>query len=204
MIDAIAGGKRAARRIYTYLTQISLTPHSTGRHSVIRHYGREWGYETLPREGVPALPPEERKQAMNREIETGFSEHQGHCQASRCLNCGVNTIFDSGKCILCGGCADICPEHCLKLVVGKNVFIFSDAGGLHAISNVCTHLGCLVSASADGFLCPCHGSKYDREGKVTAGPAPRALPWLEISRRVDGVLLVDAAKEIKAGTKFRV
>jgi len=116
MIDAIAGGKRAARRIYTYLTQKSLTPHSTQHPWVIETNGREGGYESLPREGVPALPPEERKQAMNREIETGFSDHQGRCQASRCLNCGVNTIFDSGKCILCGGCADICPEHCLKLV----------------------------------------------------------------------------------------
>jgi NAD-dependent dihydropyrimidine dehydrogenase PreA subunit len=37
-------------------------------------------------------------------------------EACRCLDCGVNTIFDSEKCILCGGCADVCPELCLKLV----------------------------------------------------------------------------------------
>jgi formate dehydrogenase (NADP+) beta subunit len=116
MIDAIAGGKRAARRIYTYLTKKALVPRPTETHSVIGNYGRERGYETVPREGVPALSPEERKKAMNRVIETGFGDDQGRCQASRCLNCGVNTIFDSRKCILCGGCADICPEHCLKLV----------------------------------------------------------------------------------------
>jgi len=38
------------------------------------------------------------------------------CEAGRCLDCGVNTIFDSDKCILCGGCADVCPELCLRLV----------------------------------------------------------------------------------------
>ena len=32
------------------------------------------------------------------------------------MDCGVNTIFDSAKCILCGGCADVCPELCLELV----------------------------------------------------------------------------------------
>ena len=37
-------------------------------------------------------------------------------EACRCLDCGVNTIFDSDKCILCGGCADVCPETCLELV----------------------------------------------------------------------------------------
>ena len=37
-------------------------------------------------------------------------------EGSRCLDCGVNTIFDSDKCILCGGCADVCPELCLELV----------------------------------------------------------------------------------------
>jgi cytochrome b6-f complex iron-sulfur subunit len=102
------------------------------------------------------------------------------------------------------GTPDNFPVGTVKILEDKNVFIFSDADGLHAISNVCTHLGCLVSASESGFLCPCHGSKYNRDGKVIAGPAPRNLPWLDISRRVDGVLLVDASREVKAGTKFKV
>ncbi len=96
------------------------------------------------------------------------------------------------------------PVGTVKMLEDKNVFIFSDADGLHAISNVCTHLGCLISASEDGFLCPCHGSKYNLDGKVIAGPAPRDLPWLDISQRVDGTLVVDASKEIRTGTKFKV
>jgi ferredoxin len=116
MIDAIASGKQAARKIYAYLKKKIIAPKTAESHEKISKYRREWGYETLPREGVPTLPPAERKKSVNRAVETGFSETQGLRQASRCLNCAVNTIFDSQKCILCGGCADVCPEHCLKLV----------------------------------------------------------------------------------------
>ncbi len=96
------------------------------------------------------------------------------------------------------------PVGLVKALEDKNVFIFSENDGLHAISRVCTHLGCLVSFTGTGFDCPCHGSKYDQHGKVIAGPAPRNLPWLEISQKIDGTLVVDAAKEVKKGTTFKV
>jgi len=116
MIDAIASGKEAARRIYTYLKKEEISAKTVVAHSEIKDYKRERGYENVPREGVPAMPPEERKKAMNLVVEKGFTEIQSQGQASRCFNCGVNTIFDNEKCILCGGCADVCPEYCLKLV----------------------------------------------------------------------------------------
>jgi cytochrome b6-f complex iron-sulfur subunit len=96
------------------------------------------------------------------------------------------------------------PAGLVKNLEDRKVFIFSDTDGLHAISKICTHLGCIVALTDSGFQCPCHGSKYNRQGKVVAGPAPRPLPWLEISQTVDGTLVVDAAKEIKAGTIFKV
>jgi NAD-dependent dihydropyrimidine dehydrogenase PreA subunit len=37
-------------------------------------------------------------------------------EASRCLDCGVTPIFDGTRCVLCGGCVDVCPTRCLKLV----------------------------------------------------------------------------------------
>ena len=96
------------------------------------------------------------------------------------------------------------PVGIVKKIEDKRVFIFSENDGFHAISAVCTHLGCLVSFSENGFQCPCHGSKYDADGRVLAGPAPRPLPWFEITESVDGSLMVDAAKEIKRGTRFLV
>lgn len=49
--------------------------------------------------------------------------------------------------------------------------------GLMALSMVCTHLGCLFAwVDANGrFECPCHGSKFERNGQYIEGPAPRNL-----------------------------
>lgn len=126
MIDAIAGGKQAARRIYTYLKKKEISSNTILAHSEIADYHRERGFESVPREGVPAMPPEERKLAMNLFVEKGFTETQSKRQASRCFNCSVNTIFDSEKCIFCGGCADVCPEYCLKLVSVESLESRSD------------------------------------------------------------------------------
>ena len=45
------------------------------------------------------------------------------------------------------------------------------------VNAVCTHLGCVVpwNKSANKFACPCHGSQYDKNGKVVRGPAPLSL-----------------------------
>ena len=61
-------------------------------------------------------PASERLADARRLVETGYTEVQAAGEAARCLDCGVNTIFDGEKCILCGGCVDVCPTLCLKLV----------------------------------------------------------------------------------------
>lgn len=48
-------------------------------------------------------------------------------------------------------------------------------GRYTALSPICTHRGCTVEPSGDRLECPCHGSTYDREGRVLIGPAERAL-----------------------------
>ena len=96
------------------------------------------------------------------------------------------------------------PVGVVKKLEDQRVYIFSENDGLHAISSVCTHLGCIVALTDTGFQCPCHGSKFNLEGKVIAGPAPRPLPWWEISQSLDGTLIVDAATEVKQGTTFKV
>ena len=84
---------------------------------------------------------------------------------------------------------------------GRLVAVFRDADGVFAISRVCTHLGCLVKSEADGFHCPCHGSRFAPNGSVVKGPAPKALPWLAVARVAAGTYLVDEAKVVPAGTK---
>ncbi len=59
---------------------------------------------------------------------------------------------------------------------GKFWLINTDEGP-RALYMVCTHLGCLYKwePSNNRFECPCHGSKFDREGHYIEGPAPRSL-----------------------------
>ncbi|MCP4403719.1 MAG: FAD-dependent oxidoreductase, partial [bacterium] len=116
IIDAIASGKQSARKIYTYLKKEEYSLETMVSHTDIQNYHRENDYENIRRAGVPAMAPEERKRSMNALVEKGFTESQSIRQGSRCFDCAVNTIFDGDKCILCGGCADVCPEACLKLV----------------------------------------------------------------------------------------
>jgi ferredoxin len=49
-------------------------------------------------------------------VEIGYNENLARAEAGRCLDCGINTVFDGERCILCGGCVDVCPTVCLKLV----------------------------------------------------------------------------------------
>ena len=49
-----------------------------------------------------------------------------------------------------------------------------------ALSLVCTHLGCTVTVTPEGMVCPCHGSRFDRQGAVLSGPAERPLEQLQV------------------------
>jgi Rieske Fe-S protein len=85
---------------------------------------------------------------------------------------------------------------------GRPVAVFRDAEGVYAISSVCTHLGCIVKTSPDGFECPCHGSRFAPDGTVTKGPAPRPLPWLKVAA-AGGQWLVDEAATVAPGSKVK-
>jgi cytochrome b6-f complex iron-sulfur subunit len=62
--------------------------------------------------------------------------------------------------------------------------------GFVALSLVCTHLGCTVDETPDGFACPCHGSRYDGQGEVLRGPAARALRRLRLETDTAGKLIL--------------
>lgn len=116
LIHAVASGKQAARSVFQYLTGKPVTSQVQQQHQDLGHYLREDGYETVPRTEIATLDPKARLADPDAVVECGFGERGACREAGRCLDCGVNTIFDSDKCILCGGCADICPESCLRLV----------------------------------------------------------------------------------------
>ena len=92
------------------------------------------------------------------------------------------------------------PEGEAFIPPGRNVAVFRDGEGVFAISTVCTHLGCIVKASAAGFDCPCHGSVFKKDGTVVKGPAPKPLPWWKVTNN-GGTITVDEESKVKTGTK---
>jgi len=74
---------------------------------------------------------------------------------------------------------------------GKPAVVLRRSGEWVAFSAVCSHLGCVVAfnASEKVFLCPCHGGKYDAEGKVIAGPPPQPLERIAIKVADDKIVL---------------
>ena len=95
------------------------------------------------------------------------------------------------------------PPGTMKIIAEHNVRLIATEDGVAALSLVCTHLGCIVAESPEGFKCPCHGSRFSREGKVVGGPAPRPLRWLEVSQAADGSLVVDKDREVQANQFFK-
>jgi nitrite reductase/ring-hydroxylating ferredoxin subunit len=87
---------------------------------------------------------------------------------------------------------------------GRSVAIYKEAAGIYAVSTVCTHLGCIVKATEKGFDCPCHGSKFNKDGSVVRGPAPKGLPWLEVKHLGGDNLLIDEGKTVATGTTVTV
>jgi cytochrome b6-f complex iron-sulfur subunit len=85
---------------------------------------------------------------------------------------------------------------------GRSVALFRDDDGVYAVSTLCTHLGCVVKPSAEGFECPCHGSRFAGSGTVTKGPAPRPLPWLKVTTGGAG-FVVDEGTIVPAGSKVK-
>lgn len=116
LIDAVASGKAAARSVYHYLTGKTLEHELIKTHVVLDRYRRERGYESIRRVEVPTIEPSERLEHPENVVEIGYNREQAMREASRCLDCGVTPVFDGSRCVLCGGCVDVCPTECLKLI----------------------------------------------------------------------------------------
>lgn len=69
-----------------------------------------------------------------------------------------------------------------------SALVIATPDGLIAYSLVCPHLGCQVSASDQGFTCPCHGSSFSPDGELTRGPAKENLKALLIETGPGGQL----------------
>jgi len=96
------------------------------------------------------------------------------------------------------------PVDTFTFLKDHNLYIYRDHEGVRAVSAVCTHLGCILEKSSDGFVCPCHGSCYNDHGAVLSGPAPRNLAWYKVSRSQDGKLLIHINEKVASEFKANI
>jgi len=94
------------------------------------------------------------------------------------------------------------PVNTFTYMADRKLFVYRDHQGIRAVSAICTHLGCVIEKSDDGFLCPCHGSCYNDQGEVLSGAATKDLPWFELRKDVDGQILVDLGRLVPPEEKL--
>jgi Rieske Fe-S protein len=78
----------------------------------------------------------------------------------------------------------------VESIAGVFLVARTDANAFVAIEAVCTHEGCTITG-VEGtiYVCPCHGSRYDRSGRVVAGPARSSLRQYATSA-ADGIVTI--------------
>ena len=97
------------------------------------------------------------------------------------------------------------PTNSVTADYERRVYIIRTEVGFFALSAVCSHLGCITRKleDEDVIACPCHGSKFAKDGSLLLGPAPRALRRIAI-RLEEGELIVDTALEVEKDAILRL
>ena len=109
-----------------------------------------------------------------------------------------NVLYEPSP-IVNAGKPETYPPGSVTQDLQSGIYIVHGPEGLYAMSAVCTHLGCLTAwkPELEMVACPCHGSKFRRDGSKIEGPAPRPLRWLKAWLSDEGDLLVDRSEELE-------
>jgi formate dehydrogenase beta subunit len=123
LIEAAGHGKKCAYAIDRYLsaqTEVQVAANvrvvSSWRHDMPEFY------DVLPRQHIPMVPVEARMPSVDptvnftTPVELGYGANQAVAESTRCLMCNYNIWFDPFRCVLCGACADVCPEGVIHMV----------------------------------------------------------------------------------------
>jgi NADPH-dependent glutamate synthase beta subunit-like oxidoreductase len=121
IIWAVEHGHQAAISIHRHCQGESVTDRlPPGVNLQSRKMGmHEWSYANdyapVERRLMPHVSLKERFKKLNIEVELGFTAEQAAQEVQRCLNCDVQTVFETRLCIECDACIDICPVDCLTI-----------------------------------------------------------------------------------------
>ena len=88
---------------------------------------------------------------------------------------------------------------------GGRVVLLRDDAGFWAVATICPHLGCQPAFDENRriFVCPCHGSHFDQEGRLLAGPATSGLSLAVLRLDAQGALVAHPQEPARAGDRFK-
>ena len=121
IIEAAGLGRRCARAVDRWLAGVrgedleELPVINRATITQALEHDMPWGYEAIHRQEIPMAPPELRRDFTSL-VEVGFDTRSAVAEGSRCLQCNHNINIDGPRCILCGLCADVCPEGVIYMV----------------------------------------------------------------------------------------
>lgn len=119
VITAVAQGHQAAMSIHLFCEGEDLHKRPAPHVNLIQQKMgiHEWIYDNdVTTDDRFAVPHEDKILALSNrkvEVELGFDELTAFKEAQRCLNCDVQTVFNTSRCIECDACVDICPTACI-------------------------------------------------------------------------------------------
>jgi NADPH-dependent glutamate synthase beta subunit-like oxidoreductase/ferredoxin len=123
LIEAAGHGKKCAYAIDRYLAGRSTVAYQANVRVISswRHEMPEF-WDTIPRQHVPMVPVAARMPSTDpainftQPVERGYSATDAVAESTRCLMCNYNIWFDPFRCVLCGACADVCPEGVIHMI----------------------------------------------------------------------------------------
>jgi len=123
LIEAAGHGKKCAYAIDRYLSGRS-TVEVAANVRIVSSWRHEMPelYDVLPRQHVPMVPLQARMPSTDPHVnfttpvERGYGATDAVAESTRCLMCNYNIWFDGFRCVLCGACADVCPEGVIHMI----------------------------------------------------------------------------------------
>ncbi|MGZ3416893.1 MAG: Rieske (2Fe-2S) protein [Polyangiales bacterium] len=122
-----------------------------------------------------------------------------------CAGCGGEKTAKPASGPVAGGNLKDVPIGTLRAVLDEPVILGRDAGGLYAMSAICTHQQCDITRDGTirptGITCVCHGSRFDVNGAVKVGPAASPLDHYQVDLAADGTITIQASHLVSPSTR---
>jgi formate dehydrogenase major subunit len=123
LIEAAGHGKKCAYAIDRYLAgRTDVTVAANVKMTSAWTFEMPEFYDVIPRQHIPMTPLVERMPSTDpdvnftTQVERGYDATGAVAESTRCLMCNYNIWFDPFRCVLCGACADVCPEGVIHMV----------------------------------------------------------------------------------------